>query len=295
MLGDFLAEAEKKAVARVVASEEKMRKEFAAMNKGFQSEVKKLTERVQRSEEGRAGSPNMAKLKVDLKEEIKAEVKSAVNVAGTSNINNQTGKVSNIDHKIGNGKAHRTFREREPGTLQLTGKETIDKKQAEVVIASTLSDLGISKEEYKFVGPERGHRFSVKFKEGAGQCTQPKEAAKLKADEEWKTIKFKREGDGTDMEYSFQYDVASNQQIKEIITKHIYKMIKDKPSGGDYKVYKKEVTLYNKFKCVVRIILGYREDSFQVKWMDAETFEETGIKTEDVEKELRTEFAKWCL
>ena len=279
-----------------------MRKEFAAMNTGFQSEVKTLTERVQRSEEERADSPNIAKLKVDLKEEIKAEVKSAVNVAGTSNINNQTGKVSNIDHKIGNGKAHRTFREREPGTLQLTGKETIDKKQAEVVIASTLSDLGISKEEYKFVGPERGHRFSVKFKEGAGQCTQPKEAAKLvkdsfkpKADEEWKTIKFKREGDGTDVEYSFQYDVASNQQIKEIITKDIYKMIKDKPSGGDYKVYKKEGTLYNKFKCVVRIITGYREDSFQVKWMDAKIFEETGIKTEDVEKELRTEFAKWCL
>ena len=72
-------------------------------------------------------------------------------------------------------------------------------------------------------------------------------------------------------------------------------MIKDKPSGGDYKVYKKEGTLYNKFKCVVRIITGYREDSFQVKWMDAKIFEETGIKTEDVEKELRTEFAKWCL
>ena len=108
-------------------------------------------------------------------------------------------------------------------------------------------------------------------------------------------MKFKRDGDGVEVNFSCQFDVASDQQIKEIITKHIYKMIKEKPGGNDYKFYKKEGTLYNKFKCIARIIVGHREDSFQVKWVNAKLFEETGVKTEEVEKELRSEFAKWCL
>ena len=81
LLGEFLAEAEQKAEARVAASEDKLRKEFAAMSSGFQNEVKKLTETV----EG---------LKIN-------GMKSAVGGAGTSSANSQTGSTSKIDHKIG--------------------------------------------------------------------------------------------------------------------------------------------------------------------------------------------------
>ena len=62
-----------------------------------------------------------------------------------------------------------------------------------------------------------------------------------------------------------------------------------------YALYKKDGMLYKKFKCVARVIVGYREDTFQIKWSDAKTFEETAVKIEEVEKELRIEFAKWCL
>ncbi len=32
--------------------------------------------------------------------------------------------------------------------------------------------------------------------------------------------------------------------------------------------------------------MEHREDTFQVKWVDAKAFEETGLKVEEVEKEL---------
>ena len=131
---------------------------------------------------------------------------------------------------------------------------------------------------------------------------QTQEAAKFvrnsfahKEDEDWKNIKSKREGDGKDVEFSFQYDIASNQQIKEIVTKYIYNVVKDKQEGDRYKLYKKEGTVFKDFDCIARVIVGYREDSFQVKWPGANAFGESGVKTEDVEKDLRREFAKWCL
>ena len=125
------------------------------------------------------------------------------------------------------------------------------------------------------------------------------DAAKLVKDsfapkgaEDWKKITFKRDPDGEPMEYSFQYDVASNQQIKEVVTKHMYNMIKNKQGGGDYIMYKEEGTFDKKFTLVASVIVGYREDTFQVNWTDTKTFEETGVKTAEVEKELRSEFAK---
>ena len=230
------------------------------------------------------------------------EVKSAVGAAGAKTTNSQSGSTSRIDHQIGNTNSRKTFRERDAGTLQFVGKEAIDKSQAAKVIDDTLSELGVAKTGYYFSGPNRGNRFSVKFKPGVANCTEPKETAKFvknsfapKGDEDWKDVTFKRDPDGKDMRFGFQYDVASNQQIKEIITKHIHNMIKDKHGGGDFKAFKKEGTLYKKFQCIVRVIVGYREDSFQLKWVDASTFEETGVKVDDVEKELRSVFAKWCL
>ena len=162
--------------------------------------------------------------------------------------------------------------------------------------------LGITKEEFSIGGPPRGHRLSVKFKEGAAKCTQPREAAKFvkesfkpKGEEKWRNVNFTRVPDGAPVEYSFQYDVASNQQIKEVIVKHMYGMVKDKENGSMFTKYKRDGTLYKGFKCVARVIVGYKEDSFHTKWLDAEAFETSGVKTKDVEAELRSEFAKWCL
>ena len=186
--------------------------------------------------------------------------------------------------------------------MQFTGTEAIDNKQAAEVIASTLTGFGIAKTEYTFGGPPRGKRFSVKFKPGAGQHTQPKEAAKYvkeqfkpKADEDWKTINFNRAPGGTPVEFSFQYDMASNQAIKEVVVKHMYKMVKDKEGCSDYKAFKLDGTLYNDFKLVARVIFGFREDTFQVKWEDKATFEASGFNTDDVDKELKSVFARWCL
>jgi hypothetical protein len=247
----------------------------------------------------------MKKLREEMASQFKKEVdevKSAVGAAGKSDTSSQPNTTSKIDHKIGNEGNRRTFRERDPGVLQFTGKDAIDKKQAVEVVGNTLLGLGITKEEYTFGGPPRGQRFSVKFKEGAAKCVQPKEAAKFvkesfkpKGDEKWKNVEFKRNPDGAAVEYSFQYDVASNQQIKEIITKHMYGMVKDKENGGMFTMYKRDGTLYKGFKCVARVIVGYKEDSFQIKWMDAQAFEASGVKTKEVEVELRSEFAKWCL
>ena len=247
----------------------------------------------------------MKKLKEEMVKQFKGEIsemKSAVGAAGGRNTDNQTGSVSKISHQIGAGANPKTYRARDPSVLQFGGKEAIDKKQAAKVIEETLTPLGVKREDYTFGGPPRGSRFSVKFKAGAAQCTQPDEAAKFvknsfapKGDEGWTNIKFNREPDGEEVEYSFQYDIASNQQIKEIVVKHLYNMIKDKQGADDYKMFKREGSLYKKFKCIARVIVGYQEDTFQVKWVDAKTFEETGVKTEDAEKELRNVFAKWCL
>ena len=96
-------------------------------------------------------------------------------------------------------------------------------------------------------------------------------------------LKFNRDGDGIEANYSCQFDVASNQQIKEIITKHIYKMIKEKPGADDFTMYNKEGTLYNNLSLVARVVVGFRGDSFQVKWVSKAIFEQTGLKTEDVD------------
>ena len=75
----------------------------------------------------------------------------------------------------------------------------------------------------------------------------------------------------------------------------MYNMVKDKQGGDMFKVYKRDGTLYKGFKCVARVIVGHKEDSFHVKWLDVEMFESTGVKKKDAEAELRSEFAKWCL
>jgi hypothetical protein len=247
----------------------------------------------------------MDKLREEMMCQLKGqinEVKSAVGAPGVVSANSQPNKASKIDHRIGSESNRKTFRERDPGVLQFTGKEAVDKKQAASVIESTLLDLGITKGEYTFSGPPRGQRFSVKFKEGAAKCTQPEEAAKFvrghfapKGEEEWKSVKFNREPDGMAIEYSFQYDVASNQQIKEIVTKRMFNMIKEKGGGDDFKMYKRDGTVFKGFRCAARVIVGYREDSFQVKWIDPKIFKELGIEITEIELALRQEFAKWCL
>ena len=108
-------------------------------------------------------------------------------------------------------------------------------------------------------------------------------------------MKFNREPDGMAIEYSFQYDVASNQQIKEIVTKRMFNMIKEKGGGDDFKMYKRDGTVFKGFRCAARVIVGYREDSFQVKWIDPKIFKELGIEITEIELALRQEFAKWCL
>ena len=198
------------------------------MSKGFQSEVKKLTEAFE-------GFKKTAEIK---------EMKSAANAAGDRNIDSQTNNIPKIDHNIEKGNGQKTYQERGPGTLQFTGEDAIEKPQAAKVIEDTLSNLGIDKTGYYFGDPSRGRRFTVKFKPGAGGYTQPKEAAQyvkrsfaLKDDEDWKTVKFKRDPDWCPVEYSFQYDLASNQHIKEIVVEHIHKMIQDKPGGSEFKAY----------------------------------------------------------
>ena len=77
--------------------------------------------------------------------------------------------------------------------------------------------------------------------------------------------------------------------------KRMYKMVKGKEGCSDYKAFKLDGTLYNDFKLVARVIFGFREDTFQVKWEDKATFEASGFNTDDVDKELKSVFARWCL
>lgn len=79
------------------------------------------------------------------------------------------------------------------------------------------------------------------------------------------------------------------------MTKYIYSMIKDKKGGSDFEAFKEDGTIYKGFTCVAQVIVGCRENTFQVKWANAKVYEETGVTTEETEKQLRKDFAKWCL
>ena len=118
----------------------------------------------------------MNKLREDMMKHFKdetKEMKSAVGAAGANSTNSQPNSLSKIDHKIGSGNQRKTCRGKDPGVLQFGGNEAVGKKQAAKVIEDTLSNLGISREQYTLGGPPRGPRFSVKFKEEAAGCTQP--------------------------------------------------------------------------------------------------------------------------
>ena len=233
----------------------------------------------------------------------KGGVKPAVGVAGgTSDVSSQPGMLQQINHKINSSKTNKvSFRERDRATLQFSGKEAVDKSDAASVVERTLSNLGIGRTFYTISGPPRGSRFSVKFKRGALQYDEPGDAANhvkqnFKPDRDgdpWKKVTFTRQADSSEVEYEFNYDQASNQTIKEIITKKIFDFVKGK--GDDFKMFKRDGTIFNKFTCVARVIVGFKEDSFHVKWLKPEAFSEVGLDTSEIEKELRSEYAKWCL
>ena len=68
MLGEFLDEAEKKADARVLASEIKIRKGFASMSNGPQNEYKKLMEKVEgiKKKEGKSTDKNLTEIRKEI-------------------------------------------------------------------------------------------------------------------------------------------------------------------------------------------------------------------------------------
>jgi hypothetical protein len=261
--------------------QEQMSSQFKKEN-DFQGDVKKLTETVE--------------------EMKKNEVKPAVPVAGGSSSNGQPGGISQVSHRIGDAARVKSFREKDPGILQFSGKDAVDKSQAVEKIVETLSGLGIDKTGYSISGQSRGNRFSVKFKSKVGHHSRAQDAAEHvmtslapSGGGKWKTVQFNRVPDGEPVEYGFYKDMPSNQVVKEIVIKHIYNSIKDLQGAGDFEMYKKDGTLYQGFKCVARVIVGFKEDTFQVKWVDANAVEKLGIKTKDIDQELRRVYAKWCL
>ena len=245
----------------------------------------------------------VAKLSKIVEELRKGGVKPAVGVTGgISGASNQPGMLQQIDHKINASSSNKTsFRERDPTTLKFSGKEAVDKKDAAATVTSTLLGLGIGREHYSFSGPPRGTRFWVKFKRGALQYEKPAEVAHhvkqsfkpAREGDPWRLVEFTREEDKETVKYEFGYDQASNQVIKEIIVKNIFSHIKAKSDA--FKLYKRDGKIFKKFQCIARVIVGHKEDSFQVKWDVPEAFTDLGLVTDDIEKSLRIEYAKWCL
>ena len=282
LFAEIMENADKKAEARVAASEEKLRKEFAAMTVGFQGELAKLSEAVK---------------------EVKTNGEKHTGGIPNSTTPPQPIPVSGISHRIGGMGKPKSFREKDPGVLQFSGKDAIDKSQAFKVIVETLSALGIDKSGFSIGGQGRTNRFSVKFKAGIENHSRPQDAADHVMSDfapsvrggKWKAVQFKRQGDDEPVEFGFYKDSSSTQVVKEVVIKHIYNSIKDKSGADAFKMYKRDGTLFQGFKPVARVIVGFKEDTFKVNWQDAGAIEKLGITTKDIDQELRSVYAKWCL
>ena len=97
------------------------------------------------------------------------------------------------------------------------------------------------------------------------------------------------------MDYQFNYDIASNQSIKEIITKAIFEKMTDKTIDHGMKLFKRDGTIYKDFRCIVNVTVGYKEDSYRVQWKDTGEITKLGLKTDDIDEALKCEYARWCL
>ena len=263
LLTEFLESTDKKSEARTKASEDRLRKEFGDMHVSMREEVGKLT-----------------KIVDDMQKQDPKPASGAAGKHGKS----EASVASQFDHKIKKGDSSSTFRDRDPATLLFTGREDVDKADALDALVKALEVIGVDKKEFTFNGPARGNRFWVKFKRGALHYENPSEAAQhvkksFKPKEEdgtWATVEVKRKADELVFEYEFNYDSSSNQVIKELITKGIYKHVKDKDGGKEFKAFRKDGTIYKNFKCVAKVLVGYKADSFQVQWWDPQAFTAVG-------------------
>ena len=300
LIADVNKNTEEKIAVAIQASEARSDELFQKFKKEIFAEVNSVKSDVNVSHAGVGIRQEVEKLSKTVEEFKKNGVIPAVSTRGGAN--SQPGIQQQINHKINSSKVNKdNFRERDRATLQFSGKEAVDKSDAASIVERTLSNLGIGRTFYTISGPPRGFRFSVKFKRGALHYDEPGDAAhhvkqsfKPKRDGDlWKKVVFTREADNSQVEYEFSYDQASNQTIKEIITKKVFGFVKGK--GDDFEMFKKDGTIFKKFTCIARVIVGYKEDSFQVKWVKPEVFTEVGLDTAEIEKELRSEYAKWCL
>ena len=112
--------------------------------------------------------------------------------------------------------------------------------------------------------------------------------------ESWKKVSVMRDPDGIPVEFEFGYDQDSNQTIKEIITKTIYKQVKefkDHKGKQAFKMYKRDGAVFRGFERVALV----KENSFQVTWINKNAFTDKGIDPDEVDKQLRVEYTRWCL
>ena len=104
--------------------------------------------------------------------------------------------------------------------------------------------------------------------------------------------------DGIPVEFEFGYDQDSNQTIKEIITKTIYKQVKefkDDKGKQPFKMYKRDGAVFRGFERVAQVNVGVKENSFQVTWINKNAFTDKSIDPDEVDKQLRVEYTRWCL
>ena len=110
-----------------------------------------------------------------------------------------------------------------------------------------------------------------------------------------KNVRSNRVPDDQDVEYQFGFDQASNQVIKEVITKTIYKNVEGRDGAQGFKLFRRDGKIFKGFDLVAQVMVGFKQNSFTVKWCNKKAFEDIGLQTADIDKELRAEFAKWCL
>ena len=145
--------------------------------------------------------------------------------------------------------------------------------------------------------------FFVTFTKGGEGNKEPKDVAyyikmsfKVKGSHnEWNKICFKREDDDAEVQIEFGFDSSSNQTVKELVTKSIVKHvehIKNAKGKPAFKMFKRDGTIHHGFLSLADVD---RENSFQIQWLDKKVFSYFGIVIEDIEKECRSEYARWCL
>ena len=282
--------------------------------KKFQEQEAKYKEEFQKDSVTKAGSSSdgaafkAADDKVNNLTNIVEEMTNRVNkmeIAGVQQgaSSNDTRAPSKTDPKIGNKSK---YRERDPATLVFTGRDPIEKIQVAAVVEEELKKLNIEKGKYKFSGKGCGTRFMITFTEGAAGLNKPSDVARYvktsydpkTEGESWKKVSVMRDPDGIPVEFEFGYDQDSNQTIKEIITKTIYKQVKEfKDDKGKqaFKMYKRDGAVFRGFECVAQVNVGVKENSFQVTWINKNAFTDKGIDPDEVDKQLRVEYTRWCL